>query len=377
MSHAPLRAVEGTPAPAHRIPPDPPRHHGDPSAEYLAVRQAVGICDRSDQAQLRMWGRDPVKMLHGLITNDLAGAAPGRGVYAAMLTPKGRMIAELRAFALSRPGGTEVLIDLPREALAGATAHLRKFVPPMFARWEDVSEQVASIGVYGPHARSLLSRLTAIGTPELQALAEDSYVELTLAGTAAVAVATRYAGGEEGYDLLVDAGTVSGVREALLTLGSDLGARQVGQAALETLRIEAGRPRYGAELTEEIIPTEAFASTGLMARAVSFTKGCYTGQEVIVRIAHRGHVNRQLRGLRLGAAQPPPARTSLVRADSGKEAGWTASATLSPLLRETIALGYVRREFGPGDRLRLGTPDGPEVLLTGLPFTATGDGADG
>lgn len=376
MRSPPLHPLQQRPEPAAIAGANasPPRSYGDPAAEYLAVRETVGICERSDQARLRMWGKDPVRMLHGLITNDLAGAPPGHAVYAAMLTPKGRMIAELRAFALARPGGMEVLIDLPREALAGTVAHLRKFVPPMFARWEEVTDRIGLIGVYGPQAGSLLARVASAG---IRAMSEDEFVELEIAGAPVVAISTRYAGGEEGYDLSVDVAALPSVWEGLLKRGADLGVRPVGQAVLETLRIEAGRPRYGQELTEETIPTEAFESAGLMARAISFTKGCYTGQEVIVRIAHRGHVNRQLRGLRLGAAPLPSTRTPLFQTEASKEVGWTTSATVSPLLRETIAMGYLRREFVPGDRLRLGAPDGPEVQITGLPFTAERCGAGG
>jgi folate-binding protein YgfZ len=141
----------------------------------------------------------------------------------------------------------------------------------------------------------------------------------------------------------------------------------VGFDALETLRIEAGRPRYGAELTEEVIPTEAFEESGLMERAVSFTKGCYTGQEVIIRIAHRGHVNRHLRGLLLGDAAPEPG-TRLFSPESGKDVGWITSVTHSPLLGQAIALGFVRREMEPGATVRAGLADGAVATVVKLPF---------
>ena len=320
---------------------------------YRAVREGAGFVERTDLARLRMWGKEPVKMLHGLLTNDLLRAAPGQGVYAAMLTPKGRMIADLRALALPRAGGTELLIDLPSEALAGTVEHLKKFVPPMFARFE-VMEAGACVGVYGPRAAELLS---------LPALAEDAFTEVEVAGTPVIAVGTRYAG-EPGYDLLAERDALPALVEALAAAG----ARPADLDELETLRIEAGRPRYGRELTEETIPTEAYESTGMMERAISFSKGCYTGQEVIVRIAHRGHVNRHLRGLRLGAAAPPAAGTPLFPADGTKQVGRITSATRSPLLGESIALGYLRREVSPGERVRVGAADGPEALVVELPF---------
>jgi aminomethyltransferase len=142
----------------------------------------------------------------------------------------------------------------------------------------------------------------------------------------------------------------------------------VGYAALEALRVEAGRPRYGWELTEETIPTEVFESTGLMERAISFSKGCYTGQEVIVRIAHRGHVNRHLRGLLLGEAPLPAPGTPLVNTDTGREVGRTTTAVHSPLLDQTIALAMVRRELEPGGIVRLGSEDGVVGKIVEPPF---------
>jgi folate-binding protein YgfZ len=121
-------------------------------------------------------------------------------------------------------------------------------------------------------------------------------------------------------------------------------------------------------MSEATIPTEAWEATGLMSRGISFTKGCYTGQETIVRIAHRGHVNRHLRGLLLGDAAVPGYRTPLLHIENGKEIGWTTSATESPLAGQTIALCYLRREIGPGDRVKTG--DAGEATVSALPFQA-------
>lgn len=338
------------------------RHFGDPAGEYRAVREGAGLADRSgDRARVRLWGKDPVKMVHGLVTNDLLAAPAGQGVLAAMLTPKGRTLAELRVFRRTTPGGTaEVWLDLAREALEGTREHLKKFVPPMFARWADVTDSTGCLGVYGPRAREAAGR--ALGA-EVPALAEDAFVEAAFAGERVMVAGTRAAGGEEGFELFADAGVLPALWEAL----AQAGARPIGFAALETLRVEAGRPRYGAELTEEIIPTEAYESTGLMERAVSFGKGCYTGQEVIVRIAHRGHVNRHLRGLLLGEHPAPPARTPLFNPATGRESGWVTTAAASPRLGQTVALAFVRRELGPGATVRVGAADGPEATVAALP----------
>jgi folate-binding protein YgfZ len=345
------------------------RHFGDPAAEYAAVRGAAGVAVRSDRARIRLWGRDPVKMLQGLITNDLAGQPAGRGVYAAMLTPKGRAIAELRAFRVARAGGDEVLVSLPREALAGVSDHLRKFLPPMFARWKDASAEVAEVGVYGPAARSVLSAALERDVPAME---EDAFVEAAYDGEPALVAATRDAGGEEGFDVLLPAALAEAFADAVVAAGAERGVRRVGFSALETLRVEAGRPRYGAELTEEVIPTEAYESTGLMPRAISFTKGCYTGQEVIVRIAHRGHVNRLLRGLRLGDAPAPARGTPLFHPETGKQVGFVGTAAASPLMGETVALGFVRRELEPGATVRMGAADGRQATVAALPFAAAG-----
>lgn len=334
------------------------RHFGDGAAEYRAVRESAGVADRADRARFRLWGKDPARMVHGLITNDLLKAEPGRGVYAAMLTPKGRMVADVRVF---RRADGEVLVDVAREALEGTREHFRKMIPPLFAKWADATDDVAEIGVYGPRAREILA---AVLEAEIPALAEDAFVEPAFRGAALLVAATGEAGLEEGFDVFVPAARAGELWTAL----RGAGARPVGFGALETLRIEAGRPRYGTDLTEETIPTEAYESAGLMERAISFHKGCYTGQEVIVRIAHRGHVNRHLRGLRLGDAPAPAPRTPLLHPETGKDVGRITSAAFSPRLGETVALGYVRREVGPGAQVRVGAADGPGADVVDLPF---------
>jgi folate-binding protein YgfZ len=334
------------------------RHFGDGAAEYRALRESAGVAVRGDRARFRLWGKDPARMMHGLISNDLLKAEAGRGVYAAMLTAKGRMIADVRVF---RRADGEVLVSVAREAREGTREHLKKMVPPMFARWADATDEVEEIGVYGPGARALLARVL---DAELPALAEDAFVEPEYAGARLLVASTREAGGEEGFDVFVPADRAAALWTALH--GAD--ARPVGFGVLETLRIEAGRPRYGRELTEETIPTEAYESSGLMERAISFTKGCYTGQEVIIRIAHRGHVNRHLRGLLLGDAPAPAARAPLVNPETGKEVGWTTSAAFSPRLGQTVAMGYVRREMQPGAEVRVGAADGPAARVVNLPF---------
>ena len=340
------------------------RHYGDSAGEYRAVREAAGLAERGDRARFRLWGKDPVKMIHGLVTNDLLKAAPGQGIYAAMLTPKGRTIAELRIFRRDLSAGVEVLVEMPIEARDGVREHFRRMVPPMFAKWADVTDELAELGVYGPRAREIVERALGIEPPP----AEDAHAEADFGGAPVTVAATRYVGLEDGFDLFVAADAAGALWDALAAAG----ARPVGFGAIETLRIEAGRPRFGADLTEDVIPTEAFEESGLMERAISFSKGCYTGQEVIVRIAHRGHVNKHLRGLLLGDAPAAAPGTRLVSAETGKDVGWLTSIAHSPMLGQAVALGYVRREVEPGAAVRLGTADGAPATVVRLPFERAG-----
>lgn len=312
---------------------------------YVAATRDAGVLRRPDRVVVRMHGRDPLGMVQGLITNDLAGAPEGRAVYAALLTPKGRMIADLRALTW----GDDVLLEVDRGALDGLTATLKKMVPPLFARFE-VTEQWQVMSLVGPRSREVAVAVAG------DAPAEDAQEEAFVASEDGALVLRTY----NGYDVIAGAERIDGWFEAAVAGG----ARAIDAATLEVVRIEAGRPRWGAELTEAVIPLEA----GLRERAISETKGCYTGQEVIIRILHRGHVNRHLRGLKLGELAPPEQGTELFRAEDGRAMGLVTSACVSPAFGETIGLGYVRREIEPPGPVRLGAPDGPEIEVVALPF---------
>jgi folate-binding protein YgfZ len=320
----------------------------DGSAGYAAARGGGVVIDRTDRRFLRVYGRDPVRMLQGLITNDIANAPAERAVYAAVLTAKGRMVADVRVLRRD----AELLLETDAAAVEPLTAHLRKYVPPLFARFEAADETWHALSVMGPDA----GRLLAFVGVEAEAAAADDDVAVQSDGGIVVASSL---GDVPGWDLLLPVARVEDVRRGLVTAG----AVPAGQATLDVLRIEAGVPRWGAELTEATIPLEA----GLRQRAISETKGCYTGQEVIIRILHRGHVNWLLRGLLLGDVPVPAAEISLVN-DAGKAVGRITSAVWSPAHGQVAALGYVRREVEPPATLRLMASDGPEVAVVALPF---------
>jgi folate-binding protein YgfZ len=318
------------------------------------MNTAPAIFQRTDRAFVRVHGRDPHKMVQGLITNDLALAGDRRAVYAGLLTPKGKLLAEVRAYQR----GADILLETAAAALDNVLAHFRKFVPPLFARFQ-VSDDYAMVGVYGAGSAQLVRNLLGQEPPER----ED---EMMPAERAAI-IRTDYAG-PEGFDLLIE-GDAAALYNELIAAG----ARAGDVALLERLRIEAGTPAWGAELDENVIPLEA----GLRSRMISESKGCYTGQEVIVRILHRGHVNWQLRGLLLGDAAPPVRGTPLFGVTEPKQLGRITSSCRSERFAQTIALGYARRELPLPAQLHLGEAGGPLVTVVELPFSMSPAAAQG
>jgi tRNA-modifying protein YgfZ len=309
-----------------------------------------------------MSGRDPVRMIQGLATADVTSATPRRGVYTAFLTAKGRMVAVARVF-VPAGDGPPLLLDVDAAAGDALLEHIGRFVPPLFGKAKDVSESWAVVGVYGPGS----GRVVAAAATELlagppsdahvlergAAAAEETVVQLEVA-EGSFAARTELTG-DEGWDLFLP--TYS--RDAMVTALLAAGARPGAPETLEALRVSAGRPRWGMELTDQVIPLEA----GLLERAISQSKGCYTGQEVIVRILHRGHVNRHLRRL-VFEAGAPEAGTELFEPGVERARGVVTSAVENDA--GALGLGYVRREVDPPADLRVGSPDGPGVRVEAL-----------
>ena len=315
-------------------------------AAYDAAREASVLAWREDRTVLALEGRDPVAMLQGLASNDVRPAAAGRCVYATLLTPKGRMVADLRVL----PGGDgALLLDVPTAAAEEVAAHFGRFVPPRMARLGP--SQYAILGLYGPDA---ISRAAGVLKGTSAAADEDA---LTGAPDGTLAVGTRYAG-VPGLDLVAERGRLDDLAAALAANG----VPPIDADTLDVLRIEAGSPRWGAELDDRRLPIEA----GLTERAISQSKGCYTGQEVIVRILHRGHVNWHLRGFEAGGEPHPLAPgDELTEPGADKTVATVTSAAISPRLGP-IALGYARRELEPGTALA--TAGGASVRIVALPF---------
>ncbi|MGH7664563.1 MAG: YgfZ/GcvT domain-containing protein [Gemmatimonadaceae bacterium] len=311
--------------------------YGSVAAEYAALRQAALMVDRGFRLRMRIEGARAREMINGLVTNDIAALSPGQGAYAAALTAKGKIIADVRIFASE----TSLLIDAPPRAAAGWGAMLRKFINPRLAPYSDVSASTGDIGVFGVAARKIVSGVTGVAAETLAAFAPYSHVTVTPFGSPII-VARVPDLGLEGYELFTAGDGGATIRDRLL----DAGATPGGLDAWEIARIEAGRPEWGVEIDDGTLVQEANLDE---LHAVSYTKGCYVGQETVARVHFRGHVNRHLRGLRFVCPEPPPVHAALIGAD-GKPAGDVRSAAISPRLGG-IAIGMIRREVEIGTAL--------------------------
>ena len=309
------------------------------AADYGAITEACGLLDRSDRGKLALTGSGAAEFLQGQVTNDVQALEPGAGCYAAFLTPKGKMLGDLRVLDT----GDELLLDTERVSLQPLFNMIRRF---------SVGYEVEL------HKRTLERGLLSLIGPGALALAGDVDLpddEHAHRATEVAGVPVRAIRTDVGVDLLVED---AGATEALAAALRDAGAVPVSEAAAECLRIERGRPRYGIDLDDTVIPQEA----GLNARAVSFTKGCYVGQETVARLHYRGRPNRSLRGLALSA----PARVGDELVLGERAVGRLGSVAVSPRLGP-IALALVRREAENGAVLSVGS-EGATATVLALPF---------
>jgi folate-binding protein YgfZ len=320
---------------------------------YHAARRAAAVIDRDDRAWLVVSGADRRSYLHGLLTNDIAALQPGQGCYSAYLTPQGRMIADLWVYEL----GDVVLLSMSRDVKATVLARLDQFIFTEDVKLGDVSETFSAAGIVGPRAAEIVARVTGASVDVLEQLAEHGNLRLDFQGLPAIVVRTSDTG-EKGFDVLVAAEQAGALRERLHAAG----AVDADAGVAEVLRVEGAIPKFHRDMDEETIPLEA----GIEPRAISMTKGCYVGQEVIVRVLHRGHgrVARRLVGLTLEGSSPPPAG-SRVQVD-GREIGSITSSAVSVALGKPIALAYVHRDYvAPGTNVSV---DGTAAVVTATPF---------
>jgi tRNA-modifying protein YgfZ len=311
------------------------------AADYRAITEACGLVDRSERGKLALTGAEAATFLQGQVSNDVERLVPGTGCYAAFLTPKGKMLGDIRILA----AGDELLLDTERVALQPLFNMIRRFSLGYQVELHKRTLERGLLSLIGPAATEL-SGAGQVGSDE------HAHAVIEVAGTGLPARAIRT---DVGVDLLCDAADTGALRSAL----EDAGAVTVGDGAVECLRVEHGRPRYGTDLDDSVIPQEA----GLNERAVSFTKGCYVGQETVARLHYRGKPNRQLRGLRLSGAVE--AGEELVF--EGRTVGRVTSVATSPRFG-AIALGFVRREAPVGSTVSVGAAGEVTAEVIELPF---------
>jgi folate-binding protein YgfZ len=307
-------------------------------SEYEAVTHACGVIDRSERGKLALTGPEAKSFLQGQVTNDVEALTPGTGCYAAILTPKGKMLGDLRIL----DAGNELLLDTERVALQELFNMVRRFSIGFDVQLHKRTREHGLLSLLGPSSAKLA------GVGEL-AETEHAHVPVVIGTVAARAIRT-----DLGVDLLCEAANVQALRDAVHVAG----AVPVTESAAEILRVERGRARYGVDLDDSVIPQEA----GLNERAVSFTKGCYVGQETVARLYYRGKPNRHLRGLRLSASAQPG--DELVHGE--RLAGRVSTVAVSPR-HGPVALAFVRREVEPGATVKVGR-DGIAAEVAELPF---------
>lgn len=307
---------------------------------YEALRTGAMLLDRSDRGRWNFTGPKAAETLTGLVTNDVLGLREGEGLYCAALTPKGKIVADLR---ILRDGHENFIVDSGAAAAPGWRAMARKFINPRVAPFSETTDQTADVGVFGVGAAELLSRAVGEGECALDQLRPYSHARVTLEnGVGALIVRAAELGEIPGFDVIVARDSFDQLSELLISLGGVSGSRE----AYDVARIEAGFPEWGTDMSEETLPQEAnFDELG----AISYSKGCYVGQEVVARIHFRGHVNKMLRRVTFGAEQVPARGAELVD-EAGKTVGAVRSAEVSPRAGG-VGIAMVRREVSAGAEL--------------------------
>jgi folate-binding protein YgfZ len=381
--------------------------YGDWLAEHAALRESAGVLDLSFRGRICLVGTDRVRFLHGQVTNDVKRLRVGEGCYAALTTTKGKMESDLNVYCLA----DELLLDFEPGLTKNVSQRLEKFIVADDVQIVDAAPHYGLLSVQGPKAEEVVRASGLFGWGEAPDEPPRPSEEIGSRGRSPHQFPTQPFGsvkisnatlgeiylvnqprlhsnwwGEtpsspnqksglerlsphrktSGFDLFVPNSSFGAVADKLVAAAKPVGGRAIGWQAFETARLEAGIPRFGADMDETNLPLEC----GIESRAVSYSKGCYIGQEVINRVHSVGHVNRELRGLRLpDDLQTLPAKGSKLF-HNGKEVGYVTSAVKSPTLNAGIALGYVRREANQiGTDLTLRTAAGESsAKIVELPF---------
>jgi aminomethyltransferase len=350
-----------------------PESYGDPALEYAAVRETgAGLLDLSDRGRVLVSGTEAIQFLNGLITNDMKTLAENSWMPAAFPNVQGRLIASVRVVRLNdnvsdKHNCPAFLIDTEPATHKRVVKTIERFTLAGDFHMTDVTKETGMLSVQGITAADVVRKALGDSTSDLSANGANQTTWRQAGGDKTsddpksdLTVIRASHTGENGFDLVMNAEQAGDLWQALQSAG----ARPVGCAALETLRIEAGVPRYGVDMDETNIVTETSLDD-----AVSYTKGCYVGQEIIARIKYRGHVAKKLTGIVFESVANVGAGAALKAAD-GKDAGRITSVAFSPHLGRTIALAYLKYDYlAPGTNVKIISED-KEVAakVTELPF---------
>lgn len=310
----------------------------DLGREYRAARESVALLDTNWHAILTLAGRDRVKYLHNVSSNDIKSLPEGRGTLALLLNPQGRILAEIEVYALP-----EKLLLLSHASLReGTIATIKKYILGSQVEVEDLTEKMGSLAVEGPRAPEVVAQACGVSIAELPQLSAREVV----IGEAPCYLLGRSHFGAPGAEFVAPREGLPALWRKLLAAVRAQGGEPMGMSAFHALRLQADLPWFPADFNDAMIPHEAAVEN----THISFTKGCYTGQEIVERVRSRGHVNRKRVSLKFSTSTPPLPGTKL-RAGNA-EVGFVTSAALSPAAGAAIGMGYVRREqFAPGSLL--------------------------
>lgn len=343
-----------------------PGSYGDVLFEYASVRESgAGLIDQSSRGRIRVGGSEAVQFLNGLITNDMKTLSEDRWMAAAFPNFQGRLIASVRVIRLTddetgKKPAPAFLIDTEAATYGRVLKTIERFTLAGDFQVSDVTDETAHITVQGTKASQIISEVFGRELADVAPAEVKQIVWPATEPTSNLIIVRANHTGEDGFDLIVNAHQAANLWKAL----HEANARPVGYQAFEMLRIEAGIPRYGIDMDETNVVTEA-----ALDQAVSYTKGCYVGQEIIARIKYRGHVAKKLSGVSFDQAEKVEPGM-LIQSTDGKEIGRITSVTYSPHLGRTIALGYLKYDYlGSGTSLKIIT-GGQEITaqVVELPF---------
>jgi folate-binding protein YgfZ len=328
---------------------------GDPPGEYDAVRRDAGVFDVSYLGKLRVAGRDGTRFLHNLVSNDIKGLKTGSGCYATLLTHQGRMESDLYIYAFEN----EFVLECPPAGHERLVQSLNRYIVSDIVSIEDASQALAILSVQGPRSKNLMEGALGISLEEMPLLGHRTIPR----ASGNWVIVHRDRTGCDGFDLWLPAREAEGVWRDW-TLASQV--RPAGHRSLDCLRTEAGIPWYGVDMDERSLPMEM----GLNS-AISLTKGCYRGQEIVARITYRGHLDRKLGAVAINFVEPPARGSEILAA--GTKIGEVTSAILSPLLQRPLALAVLKTDFlTPGTAVEVAygsSSHSGEIIALPLPST--------